>query len=227
MGLDMYLQRMPRYGNTTPEQICALESYLDWKKKKENPESNARKYTLKEWCGVEYKDVPKGKAMGFYQAFLTIKYYFWDTEKRYPHEYIMEEIGYWRKANQIHKWFVDNVQDGVDDCDYHHEVTKEKLEKLLDTCKTVLKSCELVTGKIQNGWCYENGKEHPIIEDGKYVKDSSVAEKLLPTSAGCFFGGYNYDQYYVDDIKETINIITAALETTDFEKQMIYYRSSW
>ena len=25
-------------------------------------------------------------------------------------------IGYWRKANAIHKWFVDNVQGGVDDC---------------------------------------------------------------------------------------------------------------
>ena len=26
--------------------------------------------------------------------------------------YIEEEVGYWRKANQIHKWFVDNCQDG-------------------------------------------------------------------------------------------------------------------
>ena len=26
------------------------------------------------------------------------------------------EIGYWRKSNQIHKWFVDNIQEGVDNC---------------------------------------------------------------------------------------------------------------
>ena len=26
------------------------------------------------------------------------------------------QIASWRKANAIHKWFVDNVQDGVDDC---------------------------------------------------------------------------------------------------------------
>ena len=25
-------------------------------------------------------------------------------------------VGYWRKANAIHKWFVDNVQDGIDEC---------------------------------------------------------------------------------------------------------------
>ena len=29
---------------------------------------------------------------------------------------ITEELGYWRKANQIHRWFVENVQDGVDNC---------------------------------------------------------------------------------------------------------------
>ena len=29
---------------------------------------------------------------------------------------ITERVGYWRKANHIHKWFVDNVQGGNDDC---------------------------------------------------------------------------------------------------------------
>ena len=29
---------------------------------------------------------------------------------------ISERIGYWRKANQIHNWFVENVQGGEDDC---------------------------------------------------------------------------------------------------------------
>ena len=24
-------------------------------------------------------------------------------------KYVVEEVGYWRKANQIHQWFVDNV----------------------------------------------------------------------------------------------------------------------
>ena len=46
------------------------------------------------------------------------------------------EAGYWRKANQIHKWFVDNVQEGNDDCkDY--PVSREDLEKLLDACEKV------------------------------------------------------------------------------------------
>jgi hypothetical protein len=43
------------------------------------------------------------------------------------------QVAYWRKANQIHKWFVDNVQDGVDDC-HRHAVSREELQELLDTC---------------------------------------------------------------------------------------------
>lgn len=48
-----------------------------------------------------------------------------------------EELIYWRKANAIHRWFVVNVQDYKDDCEIY-PVSKEKLEKLLYTCKEVL-----------------------------------------------------------------------------------------
>jgi hypothetical protein len=30
--------------------------------------------------------------------------------------YIEESVAYWRKQNAIHKWFVDKVQSGNDDC---------------------------------------------------------------------------------------------------------------
>lgn len=49
---------------------------------------------------------------------------------------ICERVGYWRKANQIHNWFVENVQKGVDNCG-EYEVSKEQLEKLLTDCKAV------------------------------------------------------------------------------------------
>lgn len=42
-------------------------------------------------------------------------------------------VGYWRKANAIHKWFVDKVQDGKDECQDSY-VSREQLEKLLATC---------------------------------------------------------------------------------------------
>jgi hypothetical protein len=50
---------------------------------------------------------------------------------------IEEEVGYWRKANQIHRWFVENIQNGVDDCG-EYSVSKSQLEKLLNECREVL-----------------------------------------------------------------------------------------
>jgi hypothetical protein len=139
----------------------------------------------------------------------------------------VEEIGYWRKANQIHKWFVDNVQGGEDDCGYHDEVTKEVLENLLETCKKVLEGCKLVDGEVTNGYEFKDGKMIPCKVQGKYVADSSVAEELLPSAEGFFFGSQEYDQWYIRNIEATVKIVTEALETTDFETQMIYYCSSW
>ena len=51
--------------------------------------------------------------------------------------FVTESVAYWRKANQIHNWFVENVQDGEDDCRKYH-VHFEKLQELVDTCVKVL-----------------------------------------------------------------------------------------
>jgi hypothetical protein len=51
-------------------------------------------------------------------------------------EYITMEAMYWRKANAIHKFFVDTVQDGIDNCG-HYWVSKDTLQKLYDKCKQV------------------------------------------------------------------------------------------
>ena len=227
MGLDMYLNRMPRYKDATVHDVSALEDYFSWKEKRENEASEARKYTLAKWCGTKYSDVPTGSVRKFYKQFYSVKYSHWDIEKKHGYGRIMEQVGYWRKANQIHNWFVEHVQDGVDDCEYHNEVTKYDLYDLLDACNMVLASCELVDGQINNGYKYENGQRIPVMADGKYVKDPSVAERLLPSTSGFFFGGTDYDEYYVEDIKNTIDIITKVLETTDFNTQMVYYCSSW
>lgn len=92
---------------------------------------------------------------------------------------------------------------------------------------TVLDSCTMMYGKVKNGEQLINGKWEPVYEDGKIVIDSSVAEELLPSCSGFFFGGTSYDQWYVYDVAETIKIIERVLATTDFETQMIAYVSSW
>ena len=54
----------------------------------------------------------------------------------------VEEVAYWRKANAIHKWFVENVQGGVDDCGAY-PVQKADLKKLLSLVNKSLRSKKL------------------------------------------------------------------------------------
>ena len=224
MGLDMYLHRMPRYRGATADDVDAVESYLDWLRAKADGSDYAN-CSFEKWCGRA--KAPSKENLEFYADYYKAHYSDWDTEHKHPWMRITEEVGYWRKANQIHNWFVKNIQDGVDDCNYHREVTEEDLNELLDICKRVLASCEMVDGKVRNGYTYEDERMVPIIEEGQYVKDSSVAEELLPSTSGFFFGSTDYDKWYVQDIENTINIITKVLETTDFDTQMVYYVSSW
>lgn len=134
MGLDMYLERMPRFENVTPEQVLGIRGYFDWKDAKAKGSKYAN-CTLKKWCGIDYAALPK-RAIKFYQPFYTMKYAIWDNEHKYGHMQIEEEVAYWRKANAIHKWFVENVQAGVDDCGCY-EVSQDQLEELLDVCRHV------------------------------------------------------------------------------------------
>jgi hypothetical protein len=137
--------------------------------------------------------------------------------------YIVEEVAYWRKANAIHRWFVENVQDDKDDCGTY-SVTRDQLSQLRDDCRAVLAASTLIDGKITNGHRYENGNMVPILEDGKTIKDASVAMELLPTQSGFFFGSTDYDKYYYDDLVYTREVLDKLLAEPGDEFQ---YHSSW
>ena len=148
------------------------------------------------------------------------------------HKVKKEEVAYWRKANAIHAWFDRLYQkygneEGLQDCQSMY-VSEEDLIKLRRDCEEVLKSSEL------------DYKEVPVreynVELGKYVDstrmmkvlvDSSVAEKILPTQSGFFFGSTVYDELYVEDLKNTIEQIDKILETVDFDEYMIEYHAWW
>ena len=99
---------------------------------------------------------------------------------------------YWRKANQIHAWFVKNVQGGNDNCGEYY-VSHEKLKELLTTCQQAL-----------------------------FNKDPN----LLPPQEGFFFGGTDIDEWYWQDIKDTINKLKRVL-VPEMSKLSFYYTSSW
>ena len=143
---------------------------------------------------------------------------------------ISELVGQWRKANMIHQWFVDNIQEGDDDCK-EYDVDVEDLKKLLKVVNEVLENSELIDGEIVNGYTFENGVKKPMLEKGKIVKNPEIADKLLPTASGCFFGGTDYDQYYIYDLEYTKDLIEKLLIEVEKDTTGIFshftYQSSW
>lgn len=141
-----------------------------------------------------------------------------------------DEVAYWRKANAIHGWFERKYgEDGeLENCrDYH--VEKEDLIELRDLCKQVLSKSKLVTGKVKNGSRYNNDTKSwdDIFEDGETIGNPEIAEELLPTQSGFFFGSKAYDQYYVEDLESTVEQIDRILENTDFNKEELVYTAWW
>lgn len=59
----------------------------------------------------------------------------------------------------------------------------------------------------------------------KHIKnDHSLAKELLPTQTGFFFGSTDYDEYYFQDIDDTIEIVEACIQ---YEDDSFYYQASW
>lgn len=101
-------------------------------------------------------------------------------------------MGYWRKVNSVHNWFVENCGGGVDECQNMH-VNRQHLEELRDLCNQVL-------------------------------ADHSLANELLPTGAGFFFGSTDYDGWYFKDLQNTVKIIDRCLKS---KFDYFQYQASW
>ena len=183
MGLDMYLEA----SFSTRAYIQPTDQdYADMREGKE----------VKVEKSPEFEDAVA--AIGFEDA--PIQY-------QWNHFQYVFPIITWRKANAIHKFFVDEVQEGNDNCQRHY-VPRDTLEELLDRITTIL---DIKT---------------PVAREMK-------AEELLPTDIeGCFFGTKEYDDWYYKDLEDTKKTLEKVFE---YEEQAeagkcfdsFYYQSSW
>jgi len=110
-----------------------------------------------------------------------------------PTAIIRVKVAQWRKANQIHKWFVDICQNGEDDCRDSY-VDLERLYTLKELCELVL-------------------------------AEPTQAMELLPVFEGFFFGGNEYDEWYFEQLKDTISVIDKIGKMGD--EWSFVYSSSW
>tara|TARA_Y100000401_G_scaffold96545_1_gene83621 strand:+ start:14 stop:565 length:552 start_codon:yes stop_codon:yes gene_type:complete len=183
MGLDMYLEG----SFSTPSYIRPTDA--DYEARQEGKEIVVKR-------SPELEDALN--AIGFQNAPIA---------HAYNHMTYVFPIITWRKANAIHKFFVDTCQEGNDNCQRHY-VSRENLEELLETINTIL------------------AVKTPVARELK-------AEELLPTdNEGCFFGSEEYDDWYFQDLKRTkatLDKLFKYEENAEAGKNFdnFYYQSSW
>ena len=157
--------------------------------------------------------------------YLTARKYIWTSEdelqtqikevvKPFRADWEPKEItfrvGYWRKANQIHNWFVKNVQDNEDDCK-EYCVYDDKLKELYQVVCEVLEA-----------------------------RNTEVAAEKLSPAAGFFFGSTEINDWYWQDLENTKEILQPLIDayneadklgdkshTHPIYKYDFYYQSSW
>ena len=165
MGLDMYLSAR-KYVNK-----------IDWSKLDHNSDVDYAEATIPQWN--EIVNVAGLSHVANVNDIYGVN--------------VSVNAAYWRKVNAIHKWFVDNVQNGEDDCGEYY-VSHDKLRELLATCRAAYSA-----------------------------KDPS---ELMP-QGGFFFGSTDIDEWYWNDIKDTITQLDKIISMPDFERLSFYYQSSW
>ena len=126
------------------------------------------------------------------------------------------QVAYWRKANAIHGWFCNNIgnQENISSEVY---LPMEKIVELIAVCKEAIKLYEI----------------HDDLTDTDFLK---FANDNLPPMSGFFFGSTDIDEWYLQDLQDTVKQLEELI--LDHEKykneynkvglyQSYYYNASW
>jgi hypothetical protein len=162
----------------------------------------------------------------------TLKYLGYEGKYTYDGGGIIVQIpiAYWRKANAIHKYFVDinkkRIQErflngwfAVTDQE-GYESNKELLDRIIDRMADDCSPISLEREDLENLLKICEKIDEPEKRDE--LKD------LLPTQGGFFFGTTDYDDWYFSDIENTVKKIKKVL--SDFGEDSwvdFYYQASW
>ena len=113
------------------------------------------------------------------------------------------EIGYWRKANQVHNFFVQKCGDGVDECQEIY-VEKDQLKELKENCEYVLQNKDRAAEVLptQSGFFFgSTSYDEYYYEDIRHTLD--VVNKALALIENDKTGDYDiiYQASWQDKIK--------------------------
>ena len=94
------------------------------------------------------------------------------------------EVGTWRKAPSIHYYFTSKSKNKIVNAEAH-EIDYDDILNLKALC----------------------------LEAKQNINDEEKLRKLFPMSEGAFFGSYEYEEAFIEDLDTTLEIINSLLES--------------
>ena len=219
MGLDVYFHKVKKARKSKEEPLKTISEYSDIlnQRAKEKLARYAKRSLKKltnaidkgEYVDEYFKIFPKGisrftqydfKYKKFCESMRPIEEVraFFDDLQRFHYA---EEDAYFRKVNFIYHYFQPKL---VDECAF---VTKADLEDIIERCDKILEGVDI-------------RKEIP------YEK-IDLAQELLPTQSGFFFGSTDYDKWYFADVKDVRRQMKKLLRGFNEDTDVIYVVMSW
>ena len=152
------------------EEIMGLDMYLSVRKYASEYSGGVSKYNIEEAIRL-FGFNPSEMGSGFTAAEIKLT------------------AIYWRKANAIHNWFVNKVQNGVDDCG-SYEVSMEQLLELQSDCEVVLAFPEKASSVLPtaSGFFFGGTEFDDWYYEGIRITRDKLAKILTdPTFKDCEF----------------------------------------
>ena len=167
MGLDMYLER---------KQRCNLNELSDAERLYNDDEYDSEEVQTLEKLAKTFNNF--GSIIERYKGFNV----YLRGSENFKYTSFGQEVGYWRKANHIHKWFVDNVQNGTDDC-AEYEVSQERLVELRQVCEDVLRNKSKASKLLpsESGFFF-GGTDYDEYYFNKIVNTIEIIDKVLEST---------------------------------------------
>ena len=117
----------------------------------------------------------------------------------------VDEDAYFRKVNFIYHYFQERLEN---ECCF---VQKSDLEEIIGRCDEILKGLDF----------------KKVCDDEIPYEKIALAQELLPTQSGFFFGSTDYDKWYFADVKDVRSQFKKLLRGFNEDTDVIYVVMSW
>lgn len=124
-----------------------------------------------------------------------------------------QEMCYWRKANEIHRFFTEKALDCNEDNCVEIPCNLDDLEELEEYCKIILNASK-------------NNSEI-VYEDAHWNCWQDFAMDYLPRTSGFFFGSTEYDEWYLHDLEKTLDMFNDMKNQGHWNEENDFYYYAW